>query len=496
MNQYANTGFPTFQWKAAFITGMILTAFFLIVFGIMAKLASSLLLTFLVYGALLLINIAKQKILREPLVLQDFFLVGQVFRHPDLYIGYVGYLKVFAVAALLSAGIGVPFIFENPYSLSFSGRAVLILTGCLIAVTVLLFFFWNEKTEKFQSPKIDAMQNVVNYGLLGSFCFIAAKLMTDKFYEKRYSASPTVFKNQDQKRNSPAEHPHIILIQAESFIAPSRFLKNEEYCQFCMPTWHKLSQQFSCGLFRVPAWGANTMRTEFSVLTGKSNAEMGPHKYNPFLTMPEESCKIWSIPGHLKKEYGYETLAVHPFKKEFFGRDKTFPLLGFDEFVDESAFVGAEKRGHYISDKAVADYTADRLTMAQNPQFIFIITMEAHGPWNDNRLMPEMTNDPVYSHFSFLPESIRHYVYNLNGLDRMIERLIDTSGALDRPVVLGIYGDHPPMLPIFTENEGIEDDTNFLIYASHNTLSPEKRVQQFVESHEFGLLVSGFSGHI
>ena len=37
-----------------------------------------------------------------------------------------------------------------------------------------------------------------------------------------------------------------------------------------------------CGLFEVPAWGANTVRTEFSFLTGVDVLKLGVDRFNPY----------------------------------------------------------------------------------------------------------------------------------------------------------------------------------------------------------------------
>ena len=38
------------------------------------------------------------------------------------------------------------------------------------------------------------------------------------------------------------------------------------------------------------------------------------------------------------RDLGYRTICVHPYPSTFYGRDRVFPVLGFDEFVDLESF--------------------------------------------------------------------------------------------------------------------------------------------------------------
>ena len=74
-------------------------------------------------------------------------------------------------------------------------------------------------------------------------------------------------------------------------------------------------------------------------------------------------------------------MCVHPYPASFYNRDKVFPLLGFDEFIDIHSFDGVAKTGPYIGDIALAEKVCAVLRdSSSQPIFIFVITMENHGP--------------------------------------------------------------------------------------------------------------------
>ena len=82
-----------------------------------------------------------------------------------------------------------------------------------------------------------------------------------------------------------------------------------------------------CGRLAVPAWGANTMRAEFAVLTGVPESELGYDRFNPYYALarvPLES-QVWRL-----RRAGYRTICLHPFDRRFFRRDLAMPALGFE----------------------------------------------------------------------------------------------------------------------------------------------------------------------
>lgn len=170
-----------------------------------------------------------------------------------------------------------------------------------------------------------------------------------------------------------AEKPHLMVMQSESFFDPRSFYENiradvlAEYDQM-------RETAVLHGNLAVPAWGANTVRSEFAFLSGLSEDAMGVHRLNPYRRLA--ATGVSTLAHHLQQQ-GYRTVCVHPYPASFYQRDRVYPLMGFDEFIDVD---GAERAGPYIADIAVAEKVDALLADAMHPTFVFVITMENHGP--------------------------------------------------------------------------------------------------------------------
>jgi phosphoglycerol transferase MdoB-like AlkP superfamily enzyme len=194
----------------------------------------------------------------------------------------------------------------------------------------------------------------------------------------------------------------------------------------------------------VPAWGANTMRTEFAVLTGLAEAQLGYARFYPYAFVRRicESLASWFKRG------GYKTLAIHPYYADFFGRERAFKYLQIDRFMDIAAFADAPRSGPYVSDQAVADAIVRALGEPRDkPAFIFSMTMENHGP-----LHLESVDAGEGAAFHSLGDDARWrdltaYLRHLANADAMLGQLLAALRGRRRDTVLCFYGDHVPALP-------------------------------------------------
>jgi hypothetical protein len=176
---------------------------------------------------------------------------------------------------------------------------------------------------------------------------------------------------------SDAQAPHVIVVQSESFFDPRHW--SEAIAPEVLTAWDDTCSTSLChGRLQVPAWGANTVRTEAAFLTGLDPVALGIHRFAPYRALARQP-----VPNlfNAMKQLGYRTVAVHPYPASFYLRDRVFPMLGVDHFLDITDFDPEERDGQYISDAAVARKVGRLLKDKDNaPLFIFAITMENHGP--------------------------------------------------------------------------------------------------------------------
>jgi len=167
------------------------------------------------------------------------------------------------------------------------------------------------------------------------------------------------------------------------------------------------------------------------------------------------------------KANGYRTLCVHPYPASFYGRHRVYPHLGFDEFIDIAAFGGAERAGPYIGDQAVTSKVKALLATATDPLFIFVITMENHGPLH---LEKAEAADHAAAYTSPPPpgcEDLTVYLRHLRNADRMMGELRTSLEQHPRPARLCWYGDHVPiMAEVYRQLGDPDGQTEYFIWSN------------------------------
>jgi len=271
---------------------------------------------------------------------------------------------------------------------------------------------------------------------------------------RRAGAAPPV----GTPKSTAAPREPIVLVQSESFFDARRL--HADVPRDLLPTFDACSATaLQRGLLSVPGWGANTMRTEFAVLSGLSDVELGFDRFNPYHAFARRP--VASLAWELRAR-GYRTVCVHPFDRRFFRRDIAMPNLGFDAFLGPESFVGAACNGLYVTDEALAQRIVTLLGSEGPNLFVFAITMENHGPWNGavsgrepgRRVLAMAAPDAA----------LRQYLDGLRNADRMLAVLSDAL-AKEHPGLLGFYGDHLPSLPTVFDAVGFSDPrTDYLIW--------------------------------
>jgi phosphoglycerol transferase MdoB-like AlkP superfamily enzyme len=170
---------------------------------------------------------------------------------------------------------------------------------------------------------------------------------------------------------------------------------------------------------------------------------------------------------------GYRTICIHPYPATFYGRDRVFPALGFDEFVDLRSFGDAMRFGPYVSDASVADKIIGAVGDGGRPAFVFAITMENHGPLHLESVAAGEANEyfrEAPAGASPIARDLAVYLRHLKNADRMLGRLISWMAGRRRPGVLCFYGDHVPIMPEAWETAGDSDGaTDYVLWRTGPT---------------------------
>ncbi|WP_298019146.1 LTA synthase family protein [uncultured Castellaniella sp.] len=397
---------------------------------------------------LVLVNNAKYKSLREPFVFHDYEYFTDAIRHPRLYIPFLGWAKFSGatVGVLLAVAVGLwaEEALEDRWNWSghLGGLCAVALSGGLL--------LWGGAS-RLPAATFRPAQDLAALGFLACLWRYARAAG-----QRPCLASPFDFAAQGRpvaaSAHAAVSHtgtlgadlPHLVAIQSESFFDPRVLyagIRRDVLAQF-----DRLRGDAAlCGDLTVPAWGANTIRTEFAFLSGIAAERLGVHRFNPYRALAAE-WRLASLASWLKA-LGYRTVCVHPYPAAFYQRDRVYPQLGFDAFFDIHAFAGRRPEGPYVGDGAVADKVSGLLSQSGRPLFVMAITMENHGPLHLETVRPDEL-DALYTQ----PpppdcKDLTVYLRHLRHADQMAASLRDTLESLDRPASLCWYGDHVPIMP-------------------------------------------------
>lgn len=382
---------------------------------------------------LILVNNAKQASLREPFLFQDYDYFLDTIRFPRLFLPFLG-IKSFLLCALGCLFALGCIMMETPPQdrWAFDGLAG---GGILFFIFGSMALLWSSKHQPETSfiPQNDYLH-------MGFVAFLwIYGLKSRKLPEL---SSPFAVINVSR----PAFLPHLVAIQSESFFDP-----REMYCGIKKDVLNNLDifseESFAHGQMKVPAWGANTVRTEFSFLTGIKATDMGVHRFSPYQIM----ARGWtpaSLPAYLRK-FGYYTICMHPYYGAFYGRKKIFPRIGFDEFKDIRSFSSCLCSGAYTGDIPLAEMVIETIRTAKKPLFIFVISMENHGPL---QMEAHLGQNEAGKYFEKLPPYECHelgiYLRHLEHANQMLGLMHKAWENVDEKISLCFYGDHVPIMPV------------------------------------------------
>lgn len=233
---------------------------------------------------------------------------------------------------------------------------------------------------------------------------------------------------------------NLIVIMNESFSdlgIIGQLNTNKDY----MPFINSLDKNTIKGNLHVSTFGGNTCITEYEFLTGNTQHFLpkGSIPYTSICEKYEESlCRI------LKKQ-NYYTIAMHPYGAANWNRDKVYPAMGFDEFLDIEDYKDAELIRNYVSDKA--DYKKiinyyESFDKTEN-LFIFNVTMQNHGGYDVNNGVIDKSIT-INNFDSGIGENYLSLVYES---DKAFEYLLSYFSNVEEPTMIVMFGDHLPSLP-------------------------------------------------
>ncbi|MFR9101099.1 MAG: LTA synthase family protein, partial [Anaerostipes hadrus] len=231
------------------------------------------------------------------------------------------------------------------------------------------------------------------------------------------------------------QKPNVVVIMNETFSdlnVVNKIKTNKEV----MPFINSLKDNTIKGHMLVSVFGGGTSNSEYEFLTGNSVSAL-PLNGNAYTQFVKH--KVPSLASQLK-EQGYDTLAFHPYKAHGWNRDTVYPLLGFDQFLDETCMNpnGEKFRGWY-SDSEDYNKIIDIFNKkkAGQPLFLFNVTIQNHGGYliadknfkEEIKIKDEKATDTANRYLSLIHES-----------DRAFEKIINYFKNQKEPTIVVMFG--------------------------------------------------------
>ena len=405
---------------------------------------------------LAVVSNAKHASLREPLVFTDLSLFSQLFRHPRMYLPFLSIANLLVLGSGVAVFVGVLVLStplpDAPQGLLLAGAVASFLVHALAARALPLAM----------QPDADQRQH-------GFYTVFVACLLNGLRPATAAALRTAMSHGPFSRAAEPVVRPDVIVIQSESFFDARRLgpaVRADLLANFDAAC----TQAMQYGELEVPAWGANTMRTEFAVLSGLDSCAQGYARFYPYAYI-HRPCT--SLAGWFSRA-GYRTVAMHPYHGDFFGRHRVLPLMHFDRFLDIRHFEQAQRAGPYVADAAVADAIQAELEAAgDSPAFVMALTIENHGPLHLEHVAP----GEAASYHAFGEgkpwDDLTAYLRHLTNADAMIGQLTRYLATRKRPALLCFSGDHVPAVPAVYHQAGhLPPHSDYLLWHSDAASGP------------------------
>lgn len=259
-------------------------------------------------------------------------------------------------------------------------------------------------------------------------------------------ALKTMEKSARREQAQSDVRPNIIAIMNESF-ADLSVVGELETTEDYLPFYHSLigAENAITGNLVVSTFGGGTCNTEYEFLTGGSMAffPSGSVVYQQYL-----HDALPSLVSTLQSQ-GYSSAAVHPFYSYCWNRKKVYPLLGFERFLDISAFADARTMGGYMGNSVSDESDYDKLIALYEEKqenerlFLFNVTMQNHGGYS--QISGCDWEIGITNLANSYPEA-ENYLSLVRESDAQLQRLVEYFSQQTEPTILVFFGDHQPNL--------------------------------------------------
>ena len=253
----------------------------------------------------------------------------------------------------------------------------------------------------------------------------------------------------NKTRTEYLDESTVIFVLNESFSDPSR-VPGIELNQEATPEVDAIREQTTGGLMLSSGYGGGTANLEYMSLTGMSIAN-----FNSSLTSPYQQLvpsQRWTTSVNQMWGDAENSLGFHPYEPSMYSRATNYRKFGFSHFYTlegDDVIAHQDKIGTspYVSDEATYQSVLDEVSSTDTNQFISVITMQNHMPYNDWYSDNEFTvtnTDGAEPLGEDETREIETYAKGVSLSDKATAEFLDELDAIDKPITVVFYGDHLP----------------------------------------------------
>lgn len=413
------------------------------------------------FGLLIVVNYFKVKIRNTPLIFSDVKLINEMANVKNLF----SFREVAGlIIGMMIINVVLFLIFNYVYKKIKVEKSELrryLFALALLPAILISYFGIQHTTYNYDRGGVfyHVVNSFSNKANNVKFTKEEKSILTELVDDLVPSTADLDKANTDETSNT---QPNIIIIMNEAYWDVN-LLEKAKLTPDPMAAFYKIAEEGISGNLQVPVFGGGTSNTEFEVLTGYST-----HIYDGgYMMYTNEVTKPFMSLASVLKTQGYNTSGLHAFWGWYYNRNDVYKHLGFDKFIVDEFMNKSDLKGYYISDDSTINEIVDEIEDSEKPSFIYCVTMENHGPYDDKRFDKFKFDVEIESD---LPEDtqelIKVYGQGIYDASKSLEKLVDYLRTSDEETVVVFFGDHLPLLgadlKAYKENEFISEDQSFV----------------------------------
>ncbi len=286
--------------------------------------------------------------------------------------------------------------------------------------------------------------------------------------------------------NSDLHKQTLIFVLSESFADPSR-VPNIKLNQEAAPKIMNIKKENTSGLMLSSGYGGGTANMEYMTFTGLAYNQFSKSLQSPYTQLVTKQDHPVNIVNSFNT-----SAAIHPYHGNFYDRQTVYPKFGFQTFrnIDSTGKLALKYTDTiggdpFVSDEASYKNTLWQVNQTKGGQFISLVTMQNHMPYNvmyDNDQFTVLDGKAAE-----IPQQVSNYAKSINFTDDSTQAFLDKLDKIKKPITVVWYGDHLPGL--YAKNSMkkynvVQHETDYFIYSNKYAIDHGKGTRKLTDSTE------------